>query len=156
MRRRILIVIAVTALIGLRVALVYSDWSGQQPHPFTTAAPGTVAKLCFDNEPGDRFGRHCDPSSVEPLTSDSLVYHVTRPNNDRVAISISRIEGSAERFVEQLDLGDPILGPGDEFGTFTCGSCSNGHYVARAYYGVGFLASGTLFAEGFFTILLSS
>jgi hypothetical protein len=47
--------------------------------------------------------------------------------------------------VFELDIGTDDFGPGDEFGSLSCGPCQHtGHYVGRARYG------DTVFAEGFF------
>jgi hypothetical protein len=114
---------------------------GPQPRPFVTAAPGTVGTICFSTD----FLAPCLPGSDATLTSDQVGYSLTVPNQDDVRLDISRLDGNQELQVFELDIGTDDFGPGDEFGTFSCGPCQQtGDYVGRARDG------NTVFAEGFF------
>jgi hypothetical protein len=137
--------VAVKSVAALLVVIalwaVAARWIEPQPRPFVTAAPGTVGTICFSTD----FMAPCQPGTDATITSDTFGYSLTVPNQQDVRIDISRIDGSQELKVFELDIGTDGFGPGDEFGSFSCGPCQQtGDYVGRARYG------DTVFAEGFF------
>jgi hypothetical protein len=109
--------------------------------PIRDRCPRHGGTICFSTD----FMTPCQPGTDATITSDTFAYSLTVPNQQDVRIDISRIDGRQELKVFELDIGTDDFGPGDEFGSLSCGPCQHtGHYVGRARYG------DTVFAEGFF------